>query len=92
MSTSGTTGSPKFVRLSYKNVISNTQKIIQYLNIKKKDVTITSLPASYVYGLSVINTHLLAGATIVLTNSSMIERNFWELVKINKVTKKILPL
>ena len=85
MSTSGTTGSPKFVRQSYLNVLSNTKKIIKYLNIKSGDITITSLPISYVYGLSVINTHLFAGATIVLTNSSMVEKKFWDLITNFKV-------
>jgi len=85
MSTSGTTGSPKFVRQSYLNVLSNTKKIIKYLNIKSQDITITSLPISYVYGLSVINTHLLAGATIVLTNRSMVEKKFWDLIATFKV-------
>ena len=85
MSTSGTTGSPKFVRQSYLNVNSNTKKIINYLNIKSKDTTITSLPISYVYGLSVINTHLQVGATVVVTNCSMVEKKFWELIKDYKV-------
>ncbi len=85
MSTSGTTGSPKFVRQSYLNVASNTQNIIKYLKIKSKDITITSLPISYVYGLSVINTHLQVGATIVLTNHSMVEKFFWKLIDIFKV-------
>jgi long-chain acyl-CoA synthetase len=85
MSTSGTTGSPKFVKQSYQNVISNTKSIIKYLNIKKEDVTITSLPISYVYGLSVINTHLFVGAKIVLTNKSMIEKKFWNLIDKFKV-------
>ena len=85
MSTSGTTGSPKFVRQSYSNIIFNTRSIVKYLNIKIKDVTITSLPFSYVYGLSVINSHLFSGATIVLTNKSIIEKDFWQLVKKYKV-------
>jgi len=85
MSTSGTTGSPKFVRQSYLNVFSNTKNIIKYLNIKSKDITITSLPFTYVYGLSVINTHLFAGATIVLTNYSMVEKKFWDLFSAFKV-------
>jgi acyl-coenzyme A synthetase/AMP-(fatty) acid ligase len=55
------------------------------LNIKSKDITITSLPISYVYGLSVINSHLLAGSTIVLTNSSMVEKFFWNLIVDYKV-------
>ena len=107
MSTSGTTGSPKFVKQSYLNVITNTKSIIKYLNIKNKDVTITSLPISYVYGLSVINTHLFAGASIVLTNSSMVEKKFWNLINdfnvnnfsgvpynysiVEKISKKGLP-
>ncbi len=86
MSTSGTTGSPKFVKQSYLNVFSNTKNIIKYLKIKKTDITITSLPLTYVYGLSVINTHLFTGATIVLTNYSMVEKKFWNLITDYKVT------
>ncbi len=81
MSTSGSTGSPKLVKLSYLNIASNTDNIIKYLKVKSKDITITSLPISYVYGLSVINTHLHKGAKIILTNKSMVEKNFWELIK-----------
>ena len=79
LSTSGSTGSPKFVRLSYKNLSSNTASIIEYLKITQKDVAITSLPMNYTYGLSVINTHLEAGASIVLTNSSLMQKEFWNL-------------
>tara|TARA_B100000965_G_scaffold406080_1_gene443042 strand:+ start:1393 stop:2799 length:1407 start_codon:yes stop_codon:yes gene_type:complete len=85
MSTSGSTGSPKLVKQSYLNIKSNTKQIIKYLKIKSQDKTITSLPISYVYGLSVINTHLFSGATIILTNKSMVEREFWELIKMFKV-------
>ena len=85
MSTSGTTGSPKFVRQSYASIAANTKSIVKYLKIDKKDVTITSLPFSYVYGLSVINSHLYSGSTIVLTNRSTIEKEFWNMVKEFKV-------
>ena len=86
VSTSGTTGSPKFVRQSYTNIKSNTKSIVKYLKIENKDVTITSLPFSYVYGLSVINSHLHSGSTIVLTNRSIVEKEFWEQVKKYKVS------
>lgn len=79
LSTSGSTGSPKFVRLSYKNLSSNAASIIEYLKITQKDVAITSLPMNYTYGLSVINTHLEAGASLVLTNSSLMQKEFWSL-------------
>ena len=81
MSTSGTTGSPKFVRQSYTSVTANTKSIVKYLKINNKDVTITSLPFSYVYGLSVINSHLYSGSTIILTNRSIIEKEFWIMAK-----------
>ena len=85
MSTSGSTGSPKLVKQSYQNISINCQSIIKYLKIKSRDITITTLPISYVYGLSVVNTHLLSGAQIVLTNRSMVENNFWKLIKKFKV-------
>lgn len=84
--TSGSTGSPKYVRISKENIIHNASSIIKYLKIKKSDISITTLPMSYVYGLSVINTHLFAGAKIVLNKFSVIEKKFWDLVIKNKVT------
>ena len=84
MFTSGSTGSPKLVKQSYQNILINSQSIIKYLKIKSKD-NITTLPISYVYGLSVINTHLLSGAQIVLTNRSMVENNFWKSIRKFKV-------
>jgi len=84
--TSGTTGSPKLVRLSLENLRSNAQSIVQYLGISSDDRAITSLPYNYSYGLSVINTHLIAGASLVLTNASVIDANFWRLINSFKVT------
>ena len=78
LSTSGTTGSPKLVRLSYKNIQSNAESIVQYLKIDETERAITSLPMSYSYGLSVINSHLLAGASILFTEKNILFRDFWE--------------
>ena len=83
--TSGSTGSPKNVKLSYNNIISNTQSIIIDLKISSNDISITTLPPSYVYGLSIINTHLKVGAKIILNKSSVIEKNFWKKLLSNKV-------
>lgn len=85
LSTSGTTESPKFVRLSKKNLEDNTKKIIKYLNIKKNQTTITTMPAGYSYGLSILNSHLKAESKIVLNNNSIIEKSFWEKMKKFKV-------
>ena len=86
LTTSGSTGSPKLVRLTKKNLISNAKSISKYLNIKSNDRAISSLPFYYSYGLSVINSHLNSGASIVLTNSSMMERDFWNLINNHSVT------
>ena len=84
--TSGSTGSPEFVRLSYSNIISNTKAICEYLNINKSDKAITTLPASYSYGISIINTHLSVGASLVLTDSAVVEKRFWNLLDKHKIT------
>ena len=86
LSTSGTTESPKFVRLSKKNILNNTLKIINYLKIKNSHCTITTMPAGYSYGLSIINSHLKARAKIILNSNSVIEKNFWKKVEKFKVS------
>ena len=86
LSTSGSTGSPKMVKLSYDNLESNAQAISQYLSLKTHDVTATLLPWSYCYGLSVINSHLASGAKVVLTDLSVADSCFWDLAVNTKIT------
>jgi len=78
LNTSGTTGSPKLVRLSGKNLQANAASIASYLNLTAEEKPITSLPMAYSYGLSVINSHLLAGATLVLNEHGVLRREFWD--------------
>ena len=86
LTTSGSTGNPKVVRISKKNIVSNTKSICKYLSINKKDRHITTLPMNYTYGLSCINTFLYSGASIVLNKYSLLERGFWDLMKKYKPT------
>ena len=86
LSTSGSMGSIKFVKLSRNNIKHNTESIISYLKINKKDSAITNLPISYSYMLSVINTHFEVGASIVISKYSLIEKKFWKILKNSKVT------
>lgn len=81
LTTSGSTGSPKYVKQSYDNIRSNAESIIEYLDIRSDDRAITTLPMSYTYGLSIINTHLLKGASIVLTEEPIMQRKFWDTLK-----------
>ena len=78
LTTSGSTGSPKFVRQSYKNIESNTASIVNYLHLTESERPVTTLPMNYTFGLSVINTHLAVGATLLLTDKTVIQRDFWD--------------
>ena len=81
LSTSGSTGSPKLVRISYANLEANASSIANYLAISKDERPITSLPPHYSYGLSVLNSHFLKGATVLCTEASVVQGDFWALVK-----------
>ncbi len=81
ISTSGTTSSSKFVMLSHEGILDNTEKIAKYLKINSRSRAITTMPASYSYGLSIINTHILQGASIITTKYTLFEKNFWSLFK-----------
>ncbi|MCW2813909.1 MAG: AMP-dependent synthetase and ligase, partial [Nocardioides sp.] len=86
LSTSGSTGSPKLVRLSRPNVLANARSIADYLDLTPHDRAITSLPLHYCYGLSVLTSHLVAGAAVVLTDLSVADRCFWDLAASARVT------
>jgi acyl-CoA synthetase (AMP-forming)/AMP-acid ligase II len=81
LSTSGSTGSPKFVRLTLRNLEANADSIVQYLQLRPQQRPITSLPMAYSYGLSVINSHLHAGATIIFSEDGVLRREFWDAVE-----------
>ncbi|KZB81661.1 AMP-binding protein [Amycolatopsis regifaucium] len=84
--TSGSTGNPKLVRLSRGAVLSNADAIAQVLGIDRHEVAPTSLPLHYSYGLSVLNSHLVRGATVVIEPSGVLGRGFWDAVNEHKVT------
>ena len=66
--TSGSTGKPKGVMLSHLNLISNTRSIVEYLNLTKDDRIMAVLPFSYVYGTTLLLTHLYCGGTVLIDN------------------------
>ncbi|WP_116952099.1 AMP-binding protein [Jiangella endophytica] len=86
MPTSGSTGSPKLARLSHENVQANAESIVTFLGIRDTDRAVTTLPMHYVYGLSVVNTHLLRGAAVVLTDLSVADACFWDLFRAEGAT------
>lgn len=86
LTTSGSTGSPKLVRLSHRNLEANAAAIAAYLGLGPDDRAATTLPMHYCYGLSVINSHLTVGGALVLTDLSVVDACFWRLVRDTGVT------
>lgn len=86
LTTSGTTGSPKLVKLTERNLKSNAEAIAEYLHITENERAITSLPMYYSFGMSVINSHLIKGATLLLTDKAVIQREFLTFLKDGKAT------
>ena len=80
LSTSGSTGSSKLVRLSGENLQSNAEAIAQSLQLRSDDLAITSLPLHYCYGLSILHSHLAVGAGIVLSDAQASDEAFWRAI------------
>jgi acyl-coenzyme A synthetase/AMP-(fatty) acid ligase len=89
LTTSGSTGSPKLVRQTYKNIRANADSIAEYLELTEEERPITMLPMNYTYGLSVIHSHLLVGATILMTEVSYAQRGFWDFFKKENATSLV---
>jgi acyl-CoA synthetase (AMP-forming)/AMP-acid ligase II len=66
--TSGTTGEPKGVMLTHRNLTANAESIIEYLGLSDSDKVMVVLPFHYSYGNSLLTTHLMVGGTLVLEN------------------------
>jgi acyl-CoA synthetase (AMP-forming)/AMP-acid ligase II len=77
LSTSGTTGSQKYVRLSRDAVVANAGQIAEALAIDEHSIGIAHLPLHYSYGLSVVTSHLAAGGRVYFVNDSITSASFW---------------
>ena len=83
--TSGSTGSPKFVMLSRQNILKNTKDICKYLKLNKNNITISTLPFHYSYGLSILNTHIYSGSKIIFSKYNIMSKEFWRLFNKKKI-------
>lgn len=81
LTTSGSTGSPKLVRLSHDNLDSNATSIVEALSLTEHDRAMATLPVHYSYGLSVVHSHLACGASLVLSDYSVVDPCYWELFR-----------
>lgn len=79
--TSGSTGSPKLVRHSYRNIEANADNVRRLFKLDGTEKAMAILPMHYTMGLSVIASHLLAGATLLLSGRSLLDKSFWTALK-----------
>lgn len=84
--TSGSTGSPKLVRHSYRNIEANAMNVSYFFRIRPEDRAMAILPMHYTMGLSVIASHLISGATLLLCDRSMLDKGFWSMLKEERAT------
>lgn len=86
LSTSGSTGSAKLVRLTRHAVEANAASISNVLHISDLDVAAGYLPLHYSYGLSVLTSHLISGARVRLTELGLTTREFWPAMRLAEIT------
>jgi long-chain acyl-CoA synthetase len=84
--TSGSTGDPKCVRFSKKNIEVCTRSICEYLNLEEHSVSISLLPIHYSYGLSVLHNSIFKRAQYVISDLSVVDRELWQLIESERVT------
>lgn len=84
--TSGSTGSPKLVRHKYENIDAAALNISTFFELTPEDRPLLVLPLYYTMGLSIVFSHLYAGATVLITNQNMTDRAFWTFIKEQKAT------
>ena len=84
--TSGSTGKSKGVMLSHLNLVSNTVATVEYLKLKPNDSIICILPFYYIYGNSILLTHFLIGARLVIDNRFAFPQAILDTMKKEKVT------
>ncbi len=86
LTTSGSTGSPKLVRHSYKNLEEQAKNIAAFFEMNGTERAMVDLPINYTMGLSVLNSHLYAGALVLLTSLNPLKKEYWTFLKENEAT------
>lgn len=86
LTTSGSTGSPKLVRHSYNNLEAQARNISAFFELDDTERPMLDLPINYTMGLSVLNSHLYSGATVLLTYLNVLSPKYWEYFKREEAT------
>ena len=86
LTTSGSTGSPKLVRHKYGNLEANAENVARIFGWTENEIGICDLPMNYTMGLNVINSHLYAGASVLMVKANLMDPAFWSFIKENHGT------
>ena len=84
--TSGSTGTPKGVMLSHGNLLSNADSICEYLEIKSDERPLCVLPFFHAFGNSVLQSHILMGAELVIDGSTVFPETLIEAINHHQAT------
>lgn len=84
--TSGSTGRPKGVMVSHRNIECNTSDIVEYIGLSSQDRVMAVLPLSYCFGASLLHSHLMTGASVVLEKSFMFPEKVLDSMEANACT------
>jgi acyl-coenzyme A synthetase/AMP-(fatty) acid ligase len=78
LSTSGTTGTPKLVKLSDESLYRNALSILEYMPILESDVVPLNVPINFVYGFSIFTTNCMRAGRIVCSDKDIMQKEFWD--------------
>ncbi|MGE3292186.1 MAG: AMP-binding protein, partial [Geminicoccaceae bacterium] len=84
--TSGSTGQGRAVRLSGGALAANAGSIAEFLELRPDDRGVLHLPLHYSYGLSVLNAHLAVGASLYVTDASILDAGFTAPIRDHRCT------
>lgn len=84
--TTGTTGHPKGVTLTHRNIAAAAGNINSFIQNTEEDVELLALPVSHSFGLGRLRCILSKGATLVLLGSFVNMKRFYRFIEEYKVS------
>ncbi len=86
VTTSGATGSVKFVRQSRRNIRADAEAAANFLGVTEHDRMITTMSLIYTYTQTTTRATLLRGGLVIVTEHNVLEDDFWELTQKEHIT------